>query len=99
MDLTKFKPHSPKTLDEACVLIATAMLSISTLHNIQVQLVESGLLPEDIIERCNVIAYDLKRLLALHQKQIDSMLDLLPQHFDPKDALNKLIKQRKKKLP
>lgn len=100
MDLTKIDFHSLKTLDQACLMIATTMLSIKTLHNIQIQLIESGLLPEDMVERCNVIAYDFKRLLALHQKQMDSILDLIPDGFNPVDAVKEIMEKpkRKKKL-
>lgn len=73
------------------------MLSLKTLHNVQIQLVESGLLPEDVVERCNVIAYDIKRVLVLHQKQMEAVLELLPETFDPVEAINEVMSKPKRK--
>lgn len=90
MDHTYVDAKSLKSLEDLAVLLASALLSLQTLHNAQVRAIEIGIMKEDMNERANTIAWDLRRLLQLYQTQLESVLELLPDDFNAISTIEKL---------
>lgn len=93
MDHTFVDEQSLKSLEDYAVLLVTGMLSLKTLQNIQVKAVEIGILPEDLNERDNTIIWDLRRLMKLYQKQLQDVLELVPDDFNVDTIIEGLKKK------
>jgi hypothetical protein len=89
---------SLKTLEDLAVFLSTAILSLTTLHNTQVRAIEIGIMKEDMNERANTIAWDLRRLIKLYEVQLVEVLELLPEGFTPQETVEKLQKGIIKKV-
>jgi hypothetical protein len=85
-----------KNLDDLAVYLATGFLSLNTLHNNQVRAIQIGIMPEDLNERANTIAYDIRRLMKLYETQLGEVLNLLPDDFSAQDTIKNLSKRMKK---
>jgi hypothetical protein len=90
LDCTYVDEKSLTNLEDLAVLLTSALLSLNTLRNIQVQSIKIGLMPEDMNERSNIIIHDIDRLLRLYQNQLEGTLELLPDDFNGKTAIDKL---------
>jgi hypothetical protein len=98
MDHTFVDEKSLKSLEDLAVMLTSAMVSLMTLHNIQVKAIEIGIMPEDLAERANIIAYDIRRLMNLHRAQTEAVLDLLPDDFNHEVIIEKLKAGEMKKV-
>lgn len=87
---------SLKSLEDLAIQLTSAIYSLMTLHNYQVRAIEIGIMQEDMNERANTIAWDLKRLMKHYQIQLDATLELLPPEFDPKKHIKKMIRAQRK---
>jgi hypothetical protein len=85
-----------QTLEDLAVHLSTAIYSLMTLHNFEVRAIEIGIMKEDMNERANTIAWDLKRLMKIYKNQLEEVLDLLPDDFNAYEAIKKLQKQKVK---
>lgn len=90
MDHTFVDEKSLKSLEDLAVVLTGNMISLQTLHNMQVRAIEIGIMKEDMNERANTIAWDLRRLMKLYQNQLESVLELLPEDFNAKATIEKL---------
>ena len=88
---------SINNLEDIAVSLTSSLITLMTLHNLQVACVSKGILPEDMMERANTIAWDLKRLMKQYQQQLADTLDLLPDDFDASEALKRATEVEKKK--
>jgi hypothetical protein len=93
MDHTPVDVKRLKTLEDLAVHLSTALYSLMTLHNFEIRAIEIGIMKEDMNERANTIAWDLKRLMKIYKTQLEEVLDLLPDDFNPNEAIKKLQKQ------
>ena len=102
MDHTYVDAKSLKSLDDLAVFLTTALISLQTLHNAQVRAIEIGIMKEDMNERANTIAWDLRRLIKNYKDQLEAVLELLPDDFNAMEAVKKLqavkMKKSKKKI-
>lgn len=92
MDHTPVDVKSLKTLEDLAVFLSTGFLSLNTLHNTQVRAIELGIMKEDMNERANTIAWDLRRLMKLYEVQLCEVLELLPEGFCAQETILKLQK-------
>lgn len=90
MDHTFVDEKNLKSLEDLAIYLTTAMLSLKTLQNIQVQALEIGIMQEDQAERANTIIWDIRRLIKLYQDQTESVLELLPDDFNHVAIIEKL---------
>lgn len=97
MDHTYVDEKSLKSLEDLAVLLTSALISLQTLHNTQVRAIEIGIMKEDMNERANTIAWDLRRLLNLYKQQLEEVLDLLPDDFNAAATIQKLQAAEMKK--
>ena len=84
-------------LEDYAVLMASALLSLQTLYNMQARAIEIGIMPEDLNERSNTIIWDLKRMINLHVQQLGAALELIPDDFDHDSIIKKLQQDELKK--
>ena len=92
MDHTPVDVKSMKTLEDLAIFLSTGLLSLNTLHNTQVRSIELGIMKEDMNERANTIAWDLRRLMKLYETQLHEVLELLPSDFNADETVKKLQK-------
>lgn len=97
MGHTYVDEKSLKSLEDLAVFLTSSILSLRTLHNTQVRAIEIGIMQEDMNERGNTIAWDLRRLLNLYTKQLESVLELLPDEFNAESTIQKLKQYELKK--
>lgn len=97
MDHTPVDVKSLKSLEELAVHLSTALYSLMTLHNYQVRAIEIGIMKEDMNERSNTIAWDLRRLMKHYKEQLDETMQLLPVDFNPNETIKNLMKPKVKK--
>ena len=90
MDHTFVDEKSLKTLEDYAVFLTTGMLSLMTLQNFQVRAIKIGILPEDMMERANVIIWDIRRQIQSYQAQLESVLEMLPDNFSAVPLIEKL---------
>lgn len=90
MDHTLIDDRSLKTLEDYAVLLAGAMITLRTLHNFEVKAVNIGIMPEDMIEKANTIAWDLRRLIKQYEIQTASALELIGDGFDYETVIARL---------
>ena len=93
MDLTYVDEKKMKTLEHYSVFLASAMLSLKTLQNMQVTAIEIGILKEDMIERANTIIWDIRRQIKLCQDQLEAVLELIGHDFDANAIIENLKAQ------
>ncbi len=92
MDHTLVDVKSLKSLEDLSVFLSTGFLSLNTLHNVQIRSVEIGIMKEDMNERANTIAWDLRRLMKLYEQQLHDVLELLPNGVDVEKTIKKFQK-------
>ena len=97
MDHTPVDVKRLNTLEDLAVHLSTAIYSLMTLHNFQVKSVEIGLMKEDMNERANTIVWDLHRAMKQYRDQLEATLELLPDDFNPNEAIKNLQKEKVKK--
>jgi len=97
MNYTFVDEKNLNTLEDLAVLLTSGILSLNTLHNQQVRSVEIGIMPEDLMERANTIAWDLRRLMNIYHEHLNSVLDLLPEDFTPVTTIEKMKEAELKK--
>ncbi len=102
MDHTPVDVKSLKSLEDLAVHLSTGIYSLMTMNNFQVRSVEIGIMKEDMNERSNTMMWDLRRLIKQYKDQLEAVLELLPDDFNPHDTIKKLQaakvrKPRKKK--
>lgn len=97
MDHTPVDVKSLKTLEDLAVHLSTGLYSLMTMHNFQVRAIEIGIMKEDMNERGNVISWDLRRLIKHYKEQLEEVLELLPDDFNPNEAIKNLQKAKVKK--
>lgn len=97
MDHTYADEKSLKSLEDLSVYLTTAMVSLITLQNAQVQAIEIGIMKEDMNERANTIVWDLRRLMKLYKDQLEATLELLPDDFTAGDTIRKLQAENMKR--
>lgn len=97
MDHTFIGEKQLKTLEDYALFMGSALVSLMTLHNMQIRAIEAGIMPEDLNEKSNVIIWDLRRQLKMHREHLASVLQLLPDDFSVETVLNKLKDQEKKR--
>lgn len=90
MDHTYVEEKGIRTLEDYAVFLTSGLLSLMTLHNIQLRAVKIGILKEDMNERANTIIWDCRRQMALYKKQLEEVLDLLPADFNGTTILEHL---------
>lgn len=98
MDHTPVDVKSLKTLEDLKGCLLTSIISLVTLHNYQVRSIEIGIMKEDMNERANVIAWDLRRLIQKYEEQLSEVLDLLPNSLPVKEEIDKFQKKLKKEF-
>ena len=81
---------SLKSLEDYSVFLASGLLSLMTLQNLQVRAIEIGIMKEDQAERANTIVWDLRRLINLYKDQTESILEMLPDDFNHEAVIEKL---------
>ncbi len=94
MDLTYVDNKSLKTLEDYAIFLATGILSLVTLQNLEIKAIEIGIMKEDMSERSNTMVWDLRRLMKLYKDQLETTLELLPEDFDYQGTMDKLKKQQ-----
>ncbi len=82
MNHTFIDEKSLKNLEDYAVFLTSGILTLNTLHNLQVRGIEIGILSEDMAERSNTILWDLRRLMKHYQNQLESVLECLPDTFN-----------------
>lgn len=97
MDLTFVENNSIKSLEEYAVFLTMGMLTLMTLQNLQVTAIKSGTMPEDLMERSALIIHDLKRQMAMYQKQLESVLELIGGDFSAETIIHTLRQDELKK--
>lgn len=97
MDHTPVDVKSLKSLEDLAVHLSTGIYSLMTMHNYQVRAIEIGIMKEDMNERGNTIAWDLRRLIKHYKEQLEETLQLLPDDFNPNAAIKNLMKPKVKK--
>jgi len=97
MDHTFVEEKSLKSLEDYSVFLTSGMLTLMTLQNLQVRAIEIGIMKEDQAERANTIIWDLRRAIKLYKDQTESVLELLPDDFNPIAIIKKLMKENLKK--
>lgn len=90
MDHTYVDEKSLKTLEDYAVFLTSSLITLNTLHNLEVRAIEIGIMKEDQAERSNTILWDLRRLMKQYQTQIESVLELLPEEFSVDTIIDKL---------
>lgn len=97
MDHTPVDVKSLKSLEDLAIHLTAGMYSLMTMNNFQVRAIELGIMKEDMNERSNTIIWDLRRLLKHYQTQLESVLELLPDDFNPNEVIKNLQKEKVKK--
>lgn len=104
MDHTLVDANKVKSLEEYAILLASGLISLVTLQNIQVKAIKEGIMPEDMNERANTIIWDIRRQINMYQQQLNTTLELLPEDFNSVPIIERLkavefkkLKERKKK--
>lgn len=97
MDHTIVDVKSLKSLEDLKDCLLKSIGSLVTLHEFQVRAVEIGIMKEDMNERANTIAWDLRRLIKLYKEQLYEVLELLPDSTEVDETLEKFTKDIKKK--
>ncbi len=90
MDHTYVDEKSLKTLEDYALFLTSGILTLNTLHNLQVRAISLGIMSEEQMERSNSIIWELRRLMQQYQAQTVSVLDLLPEDFNAETILTKL---------
>lgn len=96
MDHTNVDVKSLETLEDLKTCLLTSIISLMTLHNFQVRAIEIGIMKEDMNERANTIAWDLRRLIQQYKLQLNEVLDLLPDSTEVEDTIDKFQKKLKR---
>jgi hypothetical protein len=86
-----------KTLEDYAVFLASGLLTLMTLQNIQVRALQLGIMKEDHAERANTIIWDLRRCMNQFKAQTESILEMLPDDFDH-NAIIERLKDKELKL-
>ena len=97
MDHTFVDANSMKSLEDYAIFLISGILSLKTLHNLQVRAIEIGILKEDMAERANTALWDLRRLMQIYQEQVNTVLELLPEDFNGQAIIAKLQETEMKK--
>jgi hypothetical protein len=90
MHHTYVDEKSLKSLEDLALHLTGHLISLQTLHNTQVQAIQIGIMTEDMNERANTIAWDIRRLLKLYKHQLEAVLELLPDDFNAAATIQKL---------
>ncbi len=98
MDHTPVDVKSLKTLEDLKTCLLTSLVSLMTLHNYQVRSIEIGIMKEDMNERANTIAWDLRRLIQNYKTQLHEVLDLLPDSLEVDETIEKFQKKLKRDM-
>lgn len=96
MDHTPVDVKSLKSLEDLKECLVTSVVSLLTLHNYQVRAIEIGIMKEDMNERANTIAWDIRRLIKLYKDQLHEVLDLLPDSLEVDETIEKFQKKLKR---
>lgn len=96
MDHTIVDVKSLKNLEDLKDCLLKSIGSLVTLHEFQVRAVEIGIMKEDMNERANTIAWDLRRLIKLYREQLYNVLELLPDSVEIDESMQEFQKQMKK---
>lgn len=97
MNLTYVDEKSLKTLEDLSIVLVTGLLSLQTLHNLQVKAVQIGIMSEEMNTRANTIAWDLRRLIKQYNDQLEDTLEQLPEGFTLDNRIEALRNQEVKK--
>jgi hypothetical protein len=96
VDHTLVDVKSLKSLEDLKDCLLKSIGSLITLHEFQVRAVEIGIMKEDMNERSNTIAWDLRRLIKMYREQLYNVLELLPDSVEMDETLKKFQKDMKK---
>ena len=98
MDHTPVDVKSLKTLEDLKQCLVTSLVSLMTLHNYQVRSIELGIMKEDMNDRANTIAWDLRRLIKNYKELLSEVLDLLPDSLEVDETIEKFQKKLKRDM-
>jgi len=90
VDHTYLDEKSLKNLEDYTVLLGSAILTLQTLHNLQVKSLEIGIMPEDMSERATSIIWSLRALMKHYDTQLNSALELIGDDFDHESVISRL---------
>lgn len=93
MDHTYVDEKNLKSLEDLAVVLVTGILTLQTLHNLQVKAIDLGIMPDEMATRTNTILWDLRRLMKLYQEQTENVLELVPDDFNAEAIINGLKKR------
>lgn len=93
MDHTYVEAKSVKNLESYVIMLVSALISLKTLEDIEVQAINIGILPEDLMCRANTIIWDIRRTMSLYQIQVEAVLELLPEDFNASSIVDMLKKK------
>jgi hypothetical protein len=96
MEIKYVDSKDMKNLEDYATSMITALISLRTLEGYHIAAVKLGILKEDQACRSNTIVWDFIRLRKLLTDQLESVLELLPDDFDPRKLLRD-IKQKSKR--
>lgn len=94
MDHTYVDSKNLKTLEDYAIFLASALLSLVTLQNLEIRAIEIGIMKEDMAERSNTMIWDSRRLMKLYKDQLEATLELLPEDFNHLEVMKKLQAQQ-----
>ena len=97
MDLTIVDVKNLKNLEDLALHLTVGIHSLITLYNYQVRSIEIGIMKEDMNERANTILWDIRRLMIQYKHQLEAVLELLPDTFDPKEKILELKSKSSRK--
>lgn len=94
MDLTYVDAKNLKNLEDYAMSLFEGLLSLRTLEMFHIKAIEIGILTtEDLQCRGNTLIWELRRNMKLYMDQLDTVLELLPVHFNYEFLVDKLKKQ------
>mgnify|MGYP003616944581 CR=1 FL=1 len=90
MDLTYVDAQNLKSLEHYAVALVMGILSLKTLETYHIKAEDLGILKDDMSCRANTIVWDLRRDIKLYYDQLQSILELLPDDFNPDSIVESL---------
>ncbi len=90
MDHTFVDEKSLKSLEDYAVLLTAGIMTLQTLHNLQVKCLSLGIMPEDMSERATSIIWSLRAMMKHYETQLNSALELIGDDFDHKATILQL---------
>lgn len=71
-------PDNLKTIEQYAAGLMTGLISLETIDKLQVTAYREGLLTEDEAELGKTICWEIRRLVGLHNQQLENILEHTP---------------------